>query len=105
MNNGSSVVFFFVKPDAHRTQEDFRAALKNINTRRIFRLLLSVSNAMSPSYGDDNRSTEYNEGLRAMGLWLLANIEKTAPGEVAALMRESSEEYAAHFAAQQKENR
>lgn len=56
----------------------------------MFRRLLSAGNAMGPSIGKDSRSTEYNEGLRAVGLWLATKIETAVPGDVARLMQESS---------------
>ena len=93
-----SVSFFFVNPDEEQEKQDFLGALANENTRRVFRLLLSVSNALGPSYSQEGHSTEYNEGLRAVGLWLAAKIEKAAPGQIAALMRESADDYAAFHA-------
>ena len=90
-----SVTFFFVSPDEEQEKQDFLGALANENTRRVFRLLLSVSNALGPSYAQEGHSTEYNEGLRAVGLWLAAKIEAAAPGQIAALMRESTDDYAA----------
>ena len=97
-----SVSFFFVNPDEEQEKQDFLGALANENARRVFRLLLGVSNALGPSYAQDAHSTEYNEGLRAVGLWLAAKIEKSAPGQVAALMRESGEDYAAFMAARKE---
>ena len=90
-----SVTFFFVSPDEEQEKQDFLGALANENTRRVFRLLLSVSNVLGPSYAQERHSTEYNEGLRAVGLWLAAKIEKAAPGQIAALIRESADDYAA----------
>jgi hypothetical protein len=92
------VTFFFVSPNEDQEKQDFLGALANENTRRVFRLLLGVSNALGPSYAQDAHSTEYNEGLRAVGLWLAAKIEKAAPGQLAALMRESADDYAAFHA-------
>ncbi|MBE6441474.1 MAG: hypothetical protein E7022_03960 [Desulfovibrio desulfuricans] len=99
---GQGIFFFFVRPDAEQEESDFKAALGNENARRIFRLILSVSRAMGPSYARGGRSTEYNEGLRAVGLWLAAKIEKAAPGQVAALLRESGEDFAAYMAARKE---
>lgn len=104
MSQEQGVTFFFVRPDAEQEKTDFKTALGNENTRRIFRLVLGVSNALGPSYARDGHSTEYNEGLRAVGLWLAAKIEQAAPGQVAALMRESGEEYAAYQAARSRSN-
>lgn len=97
------LTFFFVRPDAAQEKTDFKAALGNENTRRIFRLVLGVSNALGPSHARDEHSTEYNEGLRAVGLWLAAKIEQAAPGQVAALMRESGEDLAAYQAAKREQ--
>lgn len=99
---GQGFSFFFVRQDEEQEKSDFLGALANENARRVFRLILGVSNALGPSYAQDGHSTEYNEGLRAVGLWLAAKIEKSAPGQVAALLRESGEEYAAFIAAQKE---
>jgi hypothetical protein len=84
--------FFYVAPSVEQEVEDMRAALRHGNTRRIFRRLLSASNVMGISKAVDPESTAYNEGVRAVGLWLATRIENAAPGEFAALMRESGEE-------------
>ncbi|MDR1490661.1 MAG: hypothetical protein LBS65_09325 [Desulfovibrio sp.] len=84
--------FFFVAPSVEQETEDLRSALKYPPMRRIFRRLLAVGNVLGPSKALDRESTEYNEGIRAVGLWLAARIEKAAPGELAALLRESGED-------------
>lgn len=84
---------FFVNPDARQQANDMQAALKHHNTRRVFRRLLAWSNVMGQSWDRDAACASYNEGLRAVGLWLAQQIEQATPGELAALMRESAEEY------------
>ena len=93
---------FFVEPDARRQKQDMRAALNHENSRRVFRRLLAWSNVMGQSWNRDSGAAAYNEGLRAVGLWLAQNIEEAAPGELAQLMRESAEEYQACQARKQK---
>lgn len=93
---------FFVEPDARRLKEDMRAALTHENTRRVFRRLLAWSNVMGQSWQKDAGATAYNEGLRAVGLWLAQHIEQAQPGELAALMRESAEEFQVWQAKNQK---
>lgn len=93
---------FFVEPDARRHKADMRAALRHENTRRVFRRLLAWSNVMGQSWSKDAGAAAYNEGLRAVGLWLAQQIETAAPGELAALMRESAEEFQAWQARNQK---
>lgn len=96
MNQQSMAGFFFVPPSPDMEREDFRAALRHPQTRRIFRRLLASSNIMGPSLAVDGQNTAYNEGLRAVGLWLALKIETAAPGEVAALMQESGDDLMAH---------
>ena len=82
--------FFYVPESAEQELEDIRVLLRLPGGRRIVRRLLSAGNVLGPSMGKDSRGTEYNEGLRAVGLWLAAKIETAAPGDVARLMQESS---------------
>lgn len=93
---------FFVEPDTRRQMADMRAALNHENTRRVFRRLLAWSNVIGQSWQRDAGAAAYNEGLRAVGLWLVQQMEAAAPGELAALMRESAEEYQAWQARNQK---
>lgn len=82
--------FFYVPESEDQELEDLRTILRLPAGRRQFRRLLSAGNAMGPSMGKDGRSTEYNEGLRAIGIWLATKIETAVPGDVAKLMQESS---------------
>lgn len=82
--------FFYVPPSEEQELEDLRIILRLPGGRRMFRRLLAIGNVMGPSMGTDGRSTEYNEGLRAVGIWLATKIETAAPGDVARLMQESS---------------
>lgn len=79
--------FFFVPVSQEQEFDDLRLVLKHPAGRRLCRRLLSAGNVMGPSMGGPG--TEYNEGLRAVGLWLATKIETAAPGEVARLMLES----------------
>lgn len=94
-------LFFFVRPDAAQVRDDFRAALSAPNVRRVFRSLLSDCDIMG-GMGLDGTSLEYRQGKRDVGLRLAQQIESAMPGQVAALMRESGEEYAAFIAAQKE---
>ena len=102
MRENRSNIFFFVRPCPEQEAEDMRAALAHEPMRRIFRRLLASSNVMGPSFAADDKSAAFNEGLRAVGLWLAARIERAAPGRVAALMRESGEELAAYTLSQRE---
>lgn len=82
--------FFFVPGGDAQETEDLRQLLKMPAGRRLFRRLLSASNAMRFTFTADARSTDYNLGLQAVGLWLAAKIETAAPGEIPRLMLESS---------------
>lgn len=86
--------FFLVPASADQANEDMRAALRIPAARRMFRRLLSASRVLGVSFGNDARSTEYNEGVRAVGLWLAAAIETAEPGGLAGLMLESVPEHA-----------
>jgi hypothetical protein len=55
-------------------------ALSHAETRRILWRVLGQSNLLAPSYVPENSlGTVYNEGLRAVGLWLMGYVEATAP--------------------------
>jgi hypothetical protein len=82
--------FFFVPADPEQEAEDLRLSLKHAAARRVFRRLLAWSNVMGLSRGEGNGTTDYNEGLRAVGLLLAAKIETAAPGEIARLMAEGA---------------
>lgn len=96
--------FFFVPFDEAQELEDLRFLLRLAPARRVFRRLLSAGNVMGPSMGATERGTEYNEGLRAAGLWLAAKIETSAPGDMARLMQESSNDKMAANAAARRKN-
>ena len=71
-------------------RDDYRAALRRPEVRRIFRSLLEASSVLGPSLGANEAFSAYNEGIRAVGLFLLAKIEDAAPGGTADLLRESA---------------
>ena len=93
--NGRNI-FFFVRPCPEQEAEDMRAALSHEPVRRMFRRMLAASNVMGSSLAADGHNTAFNEGVRAVGLWLAARVESAAPGQTAALMRESAEEHIAY---------
>ena len=96
--------FFFVFGDEHEELEDLRAVLRVTAGRRLLRRLLSVGNTLGVSMAADTRRTEYNEGQRAVGLWLATKIEEAAPGELPKLMLESSNDKLAHNATQRRKS-
>lgn len=69
--------FFFVQESQEQELEDLRAMLRIPAGRRMFRRLLSAGNVMSAS-------------ANVVSLWLAERIEASAPGDVARLMQESS---------------
>ena len=81
--------FFFVRTSQEQEAEDLRAVLKLPSGRRLCRRLLAIGNVLEASMGKDRQTTEYSEGMRAVGLWLAGRIEMAAPGEFARLMIES----------------
>ncbi|MDL2315704.1 hypothetical protein LJC59_01285 [Desulfovibrio sp. OttesenSCG-928-A18] len=84
------VDFFFVPPSDEQEIEDLRVMLKNPAARRMFRRLLGSGNVLGPSLGNSEANTTYNEGVRAVGLWLATKIERAAPGDLSRLMLESA---------------
>lgn len=82
--------FFFVADSPEQEREDLRHILSQPQGRRLLRRLLGTSGVLHPSWAMDGRSTEYNEGLRAMGLWLAVKAEECEPGATARLMAESA---------------
>jgi len=85
--------FFFVPADEQQELEDMRVMLKLSSGRRAFRRFLSAVNVIGSSMvmvNNEVKITEYNEGLRAVGIWLATKIETADPGAVARLMLESS---------------
>ena len=92
--------FFFVPGDEHEDLEDLRAVLRTVSGRRVIRRLLNKSNVLGVSFGGDAASTEFNEGLRRVGIWLVEKIEAAVPGELSKLMLESSNDKLAHSATQ-----
>lgn len=66
---------------------DMRTVIEAPEGRRVLRRMLEQSNVLSPSYAaGDALGTAYNEGLRAVGLWLKAEMEKAKPGSFARII-------------------
>ena len=62
--------------------EDLQIALKHSSSRRVLKRILAQCRPLAPSYAPgDALASAYNEGLRAVGLWFLAEAEKAAPGQ------------------------
>ena len=67
---------------------DMLTALKLPEARRIFLRLLKHSNLLQASYRENALSTAYNEGLRAVGLWLKKEIDRADAEAFARLLTE-----------------
>lgn len=68
---------------------DMLTALKSPEARRILFRILMQSNILRPSYAKgDALAGAYNEGLRAVGLWLKEEIDKADPAAFARLLTE-----------------
>ena len=66
---------------------DMRTVIEAPEGRRVLRRILEQSNILSPSYAaGDALGTAYNEGLRAMGLWLKAEMDRAKPGSFARII-------------------
>ncbi|UQZ90843.1 hypothetical protein C4J81_17160 [Deltaproteobacteria bacterium Smac51] len=72
------------------TESDFRKLLKRPEGRRVLLLILRQSGLMAPSFSVDMHSTAYNEGLRAMGIWLKNIIDQIDPAAFARMLAEES---------------
>ena len=68
---------------------DMLTALKSPEMRRILLRILRQSNLLLPSYAKgDALATAFNEGLRAMGIYLKSEIDKADPDAFARLLNE-----------------
>ena len=71
---------------------DMLTALKVPEVRRVFLRIFAHSNILQASYRKDAMDTAYNEGLRAMGLYLKKEIDKADPEAFARLLTERRKE-------------
>ena len=91
---GLSAGFFFTRPEWELEKEDLRAAFEFAPMRRIFRRIFAAANILGPSWAQmhSQQTTFYNEGLRAVGLWLAQRLEAARPGAMSILLEESLQE-------------
>lgn len=72
-----------------KSRDDLREALSSKACRRVLQRVLNQSRPLAPSYAPtDPLATAYNEGLRALGLWFLTEVEKAAPGQGVELLQQ-----------------
>ena len=73
--------------DNSQAATDLRTVIEAPEGRRFLRRVLEQSNILSPSYAaGDALGTAYNEGLRAVGLWLKSEMDKARPGSFARII-------------------
>ena len=73
--------------DNSQAMTDLRTVIEAPEGRRFLRRVLEQSNILSPSYAaGDALGTAYNEGLRAVGLWLKAEMDRARPGSFTRIM-------------------
>lgn len=73
--------------DNSQAMTDLRTVIEAPEGRRFLRRVLEQSNILSPSYAaGDALGTAYNEGLRAVGLWLKAEMDRARPGSFARII-------------------
>ncbi len=73
--------------DNSQAMTDLRTVIEAPEGRRFLRRVLEQSNILSPSYAaGDALGTAYNEGLRAVGLWLKAEMDRAKPGSFARII-------------------
>ena len=70
---------------------DMVTALNSAEMRRVLLRILVRSNLMQASYRESALATAYNEGLRAVGLWLKQEIDKADPEAFARLLTEKAD--------------
>lgn len=75
---------------ARQLLNDIETLLKLPAGRRLFLVMLEQANVLGISYAaGDPTQTAYNEGVRAVGLWLKTLIEAASPGAFPRLLLES----------------
>ena len=58
-------------------QEDLKHLLSQPEGLRVLRRIVKQSGVLTSSYAvNDSLATAHNEGLRSVGLWLLAEVER-----------------------------
>lgn len=71
---------------------DMITALKQAETRRVLKRILQKSNLLRPSYAvGDALGTAFNEGLRAVGIYLKTEIDRADPEAFARLITEKED--------------
>lgn len=72
---------------------DMLTALDSPEMRRVCMRVLHKSNLLQSSYtAGDSHGTAFNEGLRAVGLWLKSEIDNADPEAFARLLSERRNE-------------
>ena len=73
--------------EGSRAITDMLVALQSPETRRVLAGILRQSSLLRGSYASgDAYATAYNEGLRAVGIYLKAEMDKADPGAFARLL-------------------
>lgn len=76
---------------AMQKEQGIRNALSNENSREWVWNLLTHCGIYRNSFVNDACATAYNEGMRNVGLRLLADIERFAPGSYDLMKKEAKE--------------
>ena len=76
------------KRKKQREQNDIRKLLKAVEFRRFCSRLWDESGLTRASFVPDSNVTNYNEGKRNIGLWVLNDIMEIKPEAFAQILRE-----------------
>ena len=74
---------------AKQADDDIRVLVSTRSGRRLLWRLLQRSGLDRPSFADSDRLTAFNEGMRAFGLQLGAEVQRVSPDGYAAAFREA----------------
>jgi len=67
---------------------DLRFVMEDERGRRFIARLLDTTGVLKASFGGDDRSTSFNEGMRRIGLVLMSDINRDCPHLYPALLHD-----------------
>lgn len=90
MNTASEKQVATASRKAKRQREadlaDLRAVAATPGGVRVLRRILERCGVYKLSYAPDAGATAFNEGMRNIGLWILSEVEESAPEQIVALL-------------------
>lgn len=79
------------KRDRQRQVEDMRSVLNTVQGRRVVWRYLCECKVFETSFHPSGSQTYFNEGMRNIGLQLLADINESSPEAYQVMLKESKE--------------